>query len=264
MDTLESAAAHAASGAEMAVKAPVYKAPAAVAYSWTGLYLGGNVGYSWDKADAHVTETLALLVSPLTFTIPDIARPNGITGGAQIGYNAQVSPDWVVGIEADWQGSAQQASRTLPSQAYFFFGIGSGAIDAAYDAKIAWFGTVRGRIGHAWNKVLIYATGGLAYGEIKIDGTVTDSCTRGVGPVSSTAPFTGSKVSFGWSVGGGIETVLAQQVSAKVEYLHLDLGSLDASSAGPFGTEPIITRTRFTDNIVHAGLNFKFDPESAR
>jgi outer membrane immunogenic protein len=183
--------------------------------------------------------------------------PRGILGGAQIGYNWQSSPNWVFGIEADWQGSGQKASSVLPDQPYFV-GLAFGAVTSSYDAKIDWFGTVRGRIGYAWDRILLYATGGLAYGEVKIAGTATDSGISIGGPFSSTAAFGGSKVNAGWTLGGGIEGALVHNWTWKAEYLYVDLGTLDTSSAGPFGSEPVTTHTRFTDNVVRVGLNYRF------
>ena len=245
--------------ADIAVKAP--PSPPAPAWSWTGFYVGGNVGYSWGNADSDFTLTVPTFpVGLVPKSLSDLARPNGIIGGPQIGYNWQSSRTWVFGVEADWQGSGQKASSTLPPQPSTGL-LGGGTIQTPYDAKIGWFGTVRGRIGYAFDRVLLYATGGLAYGEVKIAGSVTDSGIVLGTPYSAVTPFSGSKVNTGWTFGGGIEGAFAGNWSWKVEYLYLDLGSLDASSPGalsPAGFEPMNAHTRFTDNIVRVGLNYRF------
>ncbi len=256
--------AQAASAADLPAKMPVKAAlaPVVAPYNWSGFYVGGNVGYGWGQAGSDVTLTTFvttgfLTSGPAPVTISDSVKPKGIIGGAQIGYNWQPTPNWLFGLEADWQGSAQKASSTLPVQSYFIF-LASGSVQAAYDARIDWFGTVRGRIGYTFDRFLLYATGGLAYGEVKIAGTVTDSGTFILGSFSSTAAFGASRVNAGWTVGGGIEGAFYGNWSVKAEYLYLDLGSLDASSPGPFGSEPVTAHTRFTDNIVRVGVNYRF------
>jgi outer membrane immunogenic protein len=248
-------AGQAAFAADMPVKAPAYKAAAPVAFNWSGFYVGGNVGYGWGKANSDVTLTVLGFPVP----IPDTAKPKGTIGGAQIGYNWQLSPNWVLGVEADWQASGQKASIALPDQPFGgIICLCVGTLTSAYDAKIDWFGTVRGRVGYGWDRFLIFATGGLAYGEVKIAGTATESGVSIGGPFSSTASFGGSKVNAGWTLGGGVEAALVDGWSVKAEYLYLDLGSLDTASAGPFGSETVTTHTRFTDNIVRVGVNYRF------
>jgi outer membrane immunogenic protein len=242
----------------MAVKASPPSPQEATAHSWSGFYVGGNIGYGWGNADSNVTLGVPTFpLGPVPVTIPNSAKPNGIIGGAQIGYNWQLSTPWVLGVEADWQGSGQKGSSTLPPQPNSTL-LSNGTSNAAYNADINWFGTVRGRIGYAFDHILFYATGGLAYGEVKIAGTATDSGIVVGFPYSATGSFGRSRVNAGWALGGGIEGVLAGNWSWKAEYLYLDLGSVDTSATGPFGTEPIYAHTHFTDNIIRAGLNYRF------
>jgi len=148
----------------------------------------------------------------------------------------------------------------------------------SYEAKIEWFGTVRGRLGFLINnQVLVYATGGLAYGKVGVSG---NSIVNGsvIGP-SFTAPFNAagatafneSRTNIGWTVGTGIEGRFAYWLPAswtwKLEYLYLDLGSLDTTNPFPpaqaayfttLFTGPFTTHTHFTDNIVRVGLNYQF------
>lgn len=136
--------AAAASAADLPAR-NVYKAPiAAPAFSWTGIYIGGNVGYGWGRTrgTAATTPTIGGLPGPGQFDL------DGIVGGGQIGANYQIA-NWVLGIEADYQGSSVDGSGTL------------GAVTDS--AKVERFGTVRGRLGYAWDRWMVYGTGGYAF-----------------------------------------------------------------------------------------------------
>ncbi len=116
------------------------------------------------------------------------------------------------------------------------------------------------------DRLLVYGTGGLAYGQVKLAGTATDSGTTIMittppflsTPFSGTAPFGASTMNVGWTAGAGVEGALADNWTWKAEYLYVDLGSLNVSAAGPFASENINVHARFTTNIVRAGFNYKF------
>ena len=246
-----------AAAADMPAR-PVYKAaPAMVSvYNWTGFYVGGNVGYSWGAAntDTTLSEFTSLAGD---FVHSDSLKPKGIIGGGQIGYNWQGHSNWAYGLEADWQASGEKASQSYSDPYTFIIGFATAVTN--FDTKISWFGTVRGRVGYAWDRLLIYGTGGLAYGQVKLTGTLLDSGAGIGGPFSGTSTFSGSKVNVGWTVGAGIEGALANNWTWKIEYLYLDLGSLDVSAPGPFTPETVAFHARFTDHIVRGGINYKFD-----
>ncbi len=122
-----------AAAADLYGKAPAFAAAPFSGYNWNGAYVGVNLGYQWGKVTNWPSTS-----------------PNGIMGGAQVGYNWQIG-QFVFGAEADLQGSG--AEDTF----------------AAYKFSNPWFGTVRGRAGYAMNNVLAYATGGLAYGGGRVD-----------------------------------------------------------------------------------------------
>jgi outer membrane immunogenic protein len=249
--------------------APVYtKAPPRAApYSWAGFYVGGNIGYGWGSARDDVTFFDPNVgATPVTAASSATDKLLGIIGGGQLGYNWQFLPHGVLGLEADWQGSGEKGSRSFVDSFILAPPPNSDTVAANYEAKISWFGTVRGRIGYAQDGLLFYGTAGLAYGEVKLAGTVTETFNDvgGGGPITSgTTPFGVSKVNAGWTVGGGIEGALANNWTWKIEYLYLDLGSIaGASPAGAFlapfnGT--ISEQSRFTDNILRLGLNFRFN-----
>lgn len=207
-----------------------------VAANWTGFYLGGNLGSGTGRDRSSLT-------TPGGSEIFNLA-PDGINGGVQAGYNWQAG-NWVYGLEADIQASAQQDNKTC------LLTCTPGAA-AAYDATLPWFGTVRGRLGYSVGSTLFYATGGYAYGNIKtnIDFTgfpqVRLSETRG-----------------GWTAGAGIETpftllgLFGPNWTSKTEYLYVDLGrSTDAYDVG--GT-PVVSSTHVTEHIFRTGLNYHFN-----
>jgi outer membrane immunogenic protein len=245
-------------------------APAPV-YSWTGFYVGGNLGYGWGNADNAVTfidPSFDLLgASPPTAGHSETDKLPGLIGGGQVGYNWQFLPHGVLGFEADWQDSGQKTSRSfVDSFVESDLGANTETVNTNYDAKIAWFGTVRGRIGYAWEGLLFYGTAGLAYGEVKLDGTLSETLNlTAVGPgiFSGTTPFNVSKVNAGWTVGAGIEGALANNWTWKIEYLYLDLGSI--AGASPAGALPppdagmLSEQSRFTSSILRVGLNFKLN-----
>ncbi len=253
--------------ADMAVKAP--PPPPAPVYSWTGFYVGGNVGYGLGWPNSETTLT-GLGIGRFAFDHSDPLKFQGVIGGPQIGYNWQVSPHLVYGLEADWEASGEKADLSY-SDAYSGTGgllgvVATGTGNTNYDAQISWFGTVRGRIGYASDRLLIYGTGGLAYGRVTLGGTMMDSGTTLIlcgpscspTPFSGTAPFSASRVNAGWTAGAGVEGALVGNWTWKAEYLYLDLGSLNISAAEPSAPETIGVHARFTDNIVRAGFNYKF------
>jgi outer membrane immunogenic protein len=253
-------------------KAPAYIDPG---YNWSGFYLGGNAGYSWGHASTDGSETGTQSVSIFSATtgvlragspvvtslgttpLTGRANVNGFIGGGQAGYNWQHGT-WLFGLEADIQGSDERGSADVCVVAGC--AIGTGLFTANY--KLDWFGTVRGRIGFLpTDRVLLYATGGLAYGEISASAPLI--------------PLSWGSTRTGWTVGAGAEVAIDPHWSVKLEYLYMDLGNFgsDSTTATNVGTQlgvPIrfntVTTTtfasafssRFTDNILRVGLNYRF------
>jgi outer membrane immunogenic protein len=236
-------------------KAPAYVEPV---YNWTGFYIGGNVGYSWGRSSD--SSTLTNTAGTVLFTSTDRTDLNGVVGGGQIGYNWQMQ-NWVWGLEADIQGSGEKGSRdfTCPtgvcSAPFGVIAVFPGpAVPVALSQKIDWFGTVRGRAGVLVTPtVLLYGTGGLAYGEVKT--------SEAIGLVPSLFSTTATNV--GWTVGAGIEGAIGGNWTAKLEYLYVDLGKVSGSFLTPFAAIPpgVISAnysSRITDNIVRVGVNYRF------
>lgn len=267
-----------ASAADMPVKAQSLRAPSAI-YNWSGFYAGGNVGYSWGSADTdfNAEPVTANIINnpPITavgipgFVGSESVRPTGAIGGGQIGYNQQFARNWVAGFEADIQASGEKAANQFSNPFNFTVrgGAGSAFVTGAaltdYEAKISWFGTVRGRVGYAWDRLMLYATAGLAYGEVQMGGTRTVAGTVFGLPISSTVALGHSQLNAGWTLGAGIEAALVGNWTWKAEYLYVDLGSLDDPDApAPRITSvtggKTLTHTSYVDNIGRIGLNYKF------
>ncbi|MBO0695783.1 MAG: porin family protein [Verrucomicrobia bacterium] len=233
--------AHAADLGPMVTKAP----PVPVYYNWTGFYVGVNLGGSWGRESHDFFDDEGF----------DVFGPsdhmNGVIGGGQIGYNWQFAPwfGWgngtVLGIEADIQGSSQRRSTD------FAFLDDTTRFTGNVEDKLEWFGTVRGRAGIAFDRVLPYVTGGWAFGERKFSGFITDG-------VDSVA-FSNSHTLSGWTVGGGIEWAFWANWTAKFEYLYVDFSHDNNFNDLVVGTEPFsITHGHLIDNIARAGVNYRF------
>jgi outer membrane immunogenic protein len=235
--------------------APVYKAPPPVVVpppQWTGWYIGVNIGGSFGTATQTATFPATILpTSPFGSASSDL---DGVIGGAQIGYNWQTG-NWVLGIEADIQATSEQASSSLT-------GTGSVSIPGALlltstgilniTEKLDWFGTVRGRLGVLGGpNWLFYGTGGLAYGGVDTDTTLT------VGALSAVNNFNTTRT--GWTAGAGIEGWFGQNWTAKLEYLYLDLGSFSNTFTGLGVFSPVVLNTHLTDNIVRVGVDYHFN-----
>jgi outer membrane immunogenic protein len=237
-------------------KAPVYVEPV---FNWTGFYVGGNIGYSWGRSSN--TETIDIFnTGAIVGTGTSRNDVNGVVGGAQFGYNWQLS-NWVAGFEADIQGSGQRGSTAILCPGC---GDGPSDISGVLTQKLNWFGTVRGRAGVLVTpNVLLYGTGGLAYGEVDTGGSLTGSTVAA--PTGTVILPSLNSTQVGWTAGAGVEGRIGGNWTMKLEYLYMDLGTV---SAGPLATDirgplrlPVGASysSHFTDNIVRVGFNYIFN-----
>ena len=262
--------------AVQAADMPVYrKAPIAQVANWSGWYVGVNVGYAFNDPTVVFTpnDTATAQLPPAGSTFPTTSYDvKGVVGGAQIGYNWQVSPNWLIGLEADIQGSDIKGSGNSS-----FISFPAQPFTVNVQQNVEWFGTVRGRAGWVANdKLLVFATGGLAYGAVK--ESVNFASTNGafgvvglggfgIGCATPGAPCLvadQTKVRTGYTVGGGLEYAFWQNVTFKLEYLYVNLGQTDATVralSGFGGNAPGSLNAHFSDldfNVVRAGLNYRF------
>jgi len=187
-------------------RAPATYVPAALPYyNWGGVYIGINGGGSFG------TFSPGAAVGGGSFST------TGFLVGPTVGFNYQTGA-FVFGIEGDWDYSS--ANGSIPRGAGTF--------------KNTWLATARGRVGYAWDRVLLFATGGGAFENAQIPGSSTTA--------------------LGWTVGGGLEFAFAQNWTAKAEYLFVDLPSVSLTAGGIGGFS-----SKETQNIVRAGVNYKFN-----
>jgi outer membrane immunogenic protein len=232
--------AGAANAADMYSRGGMKDAPVApVATTWAGFYAGVNGGYAWGDNNPILYRDTGGQGS----TIPSL-EPSGGFGGGQFGYNWQgfSHPNLVLGFEVDIQGAdlSDDFSGNLTTN--------RGATDVVRASQqIDYFGTVRGRLGYASDKTLVYATGGFAYGNVKnhivVNGFNMDS----------------DDTQTGWVAGGGIEYKLAPAWSLKAEYQYIDLGSKTITET--VSGLPITARdvdAKFS--TIRVGLNYHMVP----
>jgi outer membrane immunogenic protein len=200
-------------------------APIPYLYNWTGFYIGANLGGAWESAT--ITDPIFLT----TFS----SNRSGFIGGGQVGYNWQLSPQWVIGIEGTFDGTDIRSTD-----------VDSFALLAA-TSKVDWIATVAGRLGWAANNWLFYAKGG---GGWVHDTTQLTDLTTGFSVSASDSKG-------GWLVGGGIEYGITPNWTIKVEYDHIGLDNVTNPGfvmISPFDT---VNVSRHFD-IVTTGLNYKF------
>ena len=264
---------------------PVYVPPPPPTFTWTGVYVGFNVGgtfndytnYRLFANDAASAALLAANARPAFLS----TRESGFAGGGQIGYNFQlndglfgtfagaigngISPIFggsyggvVAGIEADIDGTTARETNT--------FGAG-GVAPTVFQSRVDFVGTVRGRLGYAFGNLLLFGTGGFAY------ANVNDKLFLGNG--AGALPFAGgiNKIQTGYAYGGGVEYAIptssfvnffkASAVTVKAEFIHYDLGSYGTPVADPLTGGSYTARIRNLGNIARVGVNYKFGAPAA-
>lgn len=237
-----------------AAPAPAYAPPPAPLYNWRSCYVGLNAGGVWGRMNDDWTANSG-------FADPARIDANGsgdldgagFIGGGQVGCNWQWGPSFVWGVEADIQYTGLDESRDV-------FVPASGGITAETfhsDFESKWLATFRGRFGWLVNPaVMLYATGGLAVAEIKVNDSVFFDSSNTFNAVSD------SRTRIGWTAGGGVEWMFLPQWSVKAEYLFVDLSGFDTVSANSnpvaFPNSFIVHDHDLKEHIVRAGVNFHF------
>jgi outer membrane immunogenic protein len=223
--------AQAASAADMPVKARPM-APVPVAFSWTGCYVGGNVGDLWGRKDWYDSIT----------GIYDVRNePTGFLGGGHVGCNYQTGA-WVFGIQGDYDWTNASATNTAFATSTF-------PVGQQLRSSVRGLASVTGRVGYSWDRFLVYGKGGAAW--------VRDNyyTFTPAGVPSSTASETRS----GWTVGVGGEYAFAPNWSAFVEYDYYGFGTrtvpFNFVATGAFSFNEDI---RQSINVVKVGVNWRF------
>lgn len=207
---------------------PVVTAPPV--YDWTGFYIGVNGGGTF----ANLSETVTIVGGPLAgSSATGSSSGNSFLGGGQVGFNWQVDRA-VFGIEGDFDGSGLNGKNNPNT------GISS-------TIKWPWTATIRGRVGAAFDRLLVYGTAGAAF---------TDASANVTAPGFGTL-YNASQVDTGWTAGVGLETAFAPNWIARVEYLYVDTqlslsGALTGSGGNLNYSGPL------KQNIVRGGISYKF------
>jgi outer membrane immunogenic protein len=282
-------------------KAPILPPPPPPPPMWTGFYVGLNAGGTWANSNQQTIGVGPVAADPNWASTTPALQPNflaafasaaslsgynsggngGFIGGGQIGYNFQFYNSFVAGMEADIQGVASNSGSRNIVKAFPIaqpYGDENYYSATSVRGNLQYIGTVRGRLGWlATPTLLLYGTGGLAYGGVTLN-TATTVTTYGntIWANSQTPAFGGvnfSNTQVGWTAGGGLEWMFFPNWSAKVEYLYYDLGAVTqnfaiasvdpfsaANNAAIFGGQ---ARARINGNIVRAGVNYHFNWGSA-
>jgi outer membrane immunogenic protein len=199
--------------------APMMIEPVATTATWTGIYIGGQAGVAFSDSDSVSFDPgQDGVFGDGTFDSGDDNNA-GFIGGAHIGYDHQFANNVVLGAVADINYIDAETNRNysvaLPSGGVANFGL---------NEELDYMGTVRARLGYAFDSILVYGTGGLAYAGYDRSSSV---------PVSGFGGYTfeenGDDADVGYSVGGGIDVMATQNISFGVEYLYTNLGSNDYS-----------------------------------
>jgi outer membrane immunogenic protein len=275
---------------------------------WNGFYAGLNAGGTWGASNGVNMISAPVFLHPSAITgsidnaLYDWALPSaagatgsmssnagGFIGGGQIGYNWQApffGGNIIAGLEADIQGIAGGGGRASNANVTAVGSVVSSSSSGApittigsVSRSVDYLGTVRGRLGYLVTPtLLVYGTGGLAYGGVSLNGGYWSSAPT-ISPASELSKAWGGAGSFsntqtGWTAGGGLEWMFLPNWSAKVEYLYYDLGraSFNQSLSGAvidvaldprFGQNWWLNAsqvsTRFNGNIVRAGVNYHFN-----
>jgi len=193
--------------------------PVSDRYNWSGFYIGLNAGAAFG------VNTVAASGGGSSASV----REPGFLGGAQVGANYQTGPV-VWSFEADYDASTQ--NKSLPA----------GALTGS-TSQTPWFATLRGRVGMAFDRTLVYGTAGGAVGELRSIANIP-------------AGTTNTTVTYGtWTAGAGVEYGITDHLSARVEYLYLNKNNI---ATGVIGPSPTQLTSHLQDNRVRAGLNYRF------
>jgi outer membrane immunogenic protein len=226
----------AASAADMPLKAP--PAPPAPVATWTGFYIGADVGGTWFN-DATTWNPLPSPVAFGAFPQTGTDRGSGLLGGVYAGYNYQIAPNWVVGVEGDWSGASAKGNVTQP---WIRDPAGTPLAGSftSMSTKLDWLSSVRGRVGVlAAPSVLAYVTGGAAWGEFNYSASNANGLA-----LAYNAPVSFNKTQTGFVVGGGLEWMVAHNWLLRAEYLYYGFNN------GPNETGNSVNYPTFPSNYV--------------
>jgi outer membrane immunogenic protein len=255
---------------------PALEAEATPPFSWTGFYVGVNAGYNWDASETRLSYTSDFpgetineqFVEPGHWPSSLKSDRDGFAGGVAAGANYQFG-SFVVGVEGDVNWFGNRGSTTFESRRDFDLVPLEPGIFVRHElhttrvqAEPEWLATVRGRAGVAFDRLLLFVTAGVSFGDVNLSVTRTyfNRTIEGV-PNGSPAEFSGfgsrSDIRVGGTVGGGVEYALTDNVSVKAEYLYYNLGRETLQAEGAIETL-FLARSTVEGSIGRFGVNYRF------
>jgi outer membrane immunogenic protein len=253
-----------------AIGGPAFAAnPASVvAANWTGFYVGLNAGWARARSDVSNSTDAGGYFFPANVAGLNAAgsfgtSDDGFTGGGQIGYNWQTGI-WVLGVEGDFSALITKSQNTLIIP---FVTVPANGTRIDNQIETDWFATIRGRLGVvAYGSALLYATGGVAFANMKLATTTFDlvPVPNGINCTTQHCGASGgSSTKTGWTAGGGMEWAINRNWSAKGEYLFADFGSVSIDTVHNGPNVPAVPSVIHTNvdlhlHVIRAGLNYRF------
>ena len=233
--------------------------PPVPVFTWTGIYVGGQIGYAWGSGNLNYSGYDPF--DAISFDTGVSAAPRGVMGGAHAGYNFQVN-QWVFGLEGAIDGTSLRNSVTTNLSAFQ-----GSTVSATANSGIQ--GSIRGRAGIAWDRALIYATGGVAFASFNTSynfiGNLNGSpLINGGGTFNASNDFSNTRT--GWTVGGGVDYAVTDNWSVFAEYRYTAFGTVSnpgLAEAGFIGA-PVLTSALLNVNRtwnqsqVEVGFSYKF------
>jgi outer membrane immunogenic protein len=221
-------------------EAPVYVAPAPV-FSWTGFYVGAEFGGQFGQNAGSLVNNY----TGNTYLTTGSYSTSGVVGGGLVGYNYQIN-QFVLGVEGDLTGSSNQGRHTNA--------LGTASVETQY----GFGGGIRGRLGYAIDRTLIYATGGWAFENVKQTYNTDYNFATG-GVLANWANNNQNNSRSGYTVGGGVEYAFNYNWSARLEYRYSDYGRYVSLYNNALWNAPLSVQQHPSDNIIEGALIYHFN-----
>jgi outer membrane immunogenic protein len=243
-------------------------APPDPVFTWTGIYLGGQIGYAWTQNNNYIESVGHSVLGNVFYdSYSPQTNAHGPIGGAHLGYNLQVN-QWLLGLEGDLEDSNLGKTTSFSDYSNYY----QDHIPTTVQSSLGLQSSIRGRAGIVFDHVLFYGTGGAAFGDsanqitTNYPGcirTFTHNCLFGVGPFIGHDSF--SQIRVGWTAGSGIELAITRNWSARAEYRFTQFGNntsylanvYPAAYAGEYVNAS--WRRDLNENRVEIGFSYKFD-----
>jgi outer membrane immunogenic protein len=232
--------------ADLAVKAPVYKAPMVPLFTWTGCYVGADVGGAWSRQNTSINP-----VGVDQGAVSGNLSGSSAIGGPYVGCNYQFAGGWVVGAEGDFSWAKLNGTATAPN--LFPDGASAGSGGVSWSGSTDWVASARARLGYAIvPNALVYGTGGAAWTRTSYSGF--DQFNN---PSFLATSFSDTRT--GWVAGAGVDWApWSNNWILRLEYLHYQFGSVSSAAAFNPGASTTFNFGDLKIDTVRAGLSYKF------